>query len=224
MNRAQAKGFSLVEIMLGLTLGLILLLGFSRLLVASQGSYLAQDAAMRMQEDARFLLHKLAQEIRMAGMYGCTAFPPGFELPKRLEQPVSWDPAKKTLTLMTADVAAIGSLPDWSAVSDCLGSAALYHGKVTRPDQVSFYLRQLVYIHKGDELLLSGQGLVQNVKAFTITFGLAGSPMYYSAQLPPGRGADLRSVRLSLTLSDPQQRAADQTWHLAVALRNGWRL
>jgi type IV pilus assembly protein PilW len=53
------KGFSLIEIMLALALGLILSLGLTRLLLATQSSYLAQDAAMRMQEDARFLLQKL---------------------------------------------------------------------------------------------------------------------------------------------------------------------
>jgi type IV pilus assembly protein PilW len=224
MNKVRASGFSLVEILLALALGLILLLGFSRLLMATQGSYLAQDAAMRMQEDARFLLHKLAQEIRMAGMYGCTAFDPAVTPPKDFKQPVGWDSGKKTLTLITADVAATGSAPGWTALSDCTAAAALHTGKVTRPDQVSFYLRQLVYVHKGDELLLAGRGLAENVKAFDVSFGLAGSPMSYSPQLPPGRASDLRSVRLSLTLSDPQQRVADQTWHLVVALRNGWRL
>ena len=224
MNKLRAGGFSLVEIMLALALGLVLLLGFTRLLMATQGSYLAQDAATRMQEDARFLLHKLAQEIRMAGMYGCTAFDPAVTQPKDFAQPVRWDSASRTLTLISADVAASGSTPDWTALSDCTAAATLHKGKVTRPDQVSFYLRQLAYVHKGDELLLSGQGLIQNVKAFTVSFGLAGSPMHYSPQLPPERAADLRSVRLSLTLSDPQQRVADQTWHLVVALRNGWRL
>lgn len=224
MSKRQSNGFSLVEIMLAMALGLVLLLGFSRLLIATQGSYLAQDAAIRMQEDARFVLHKLAQEIRMAGMYGCTALAAPASLPKALEQPVRWDRSSNTLSLITADVASTGSTPDWTVVSDCLAPATLYAGKVARPDRVSFHLRQLVYAHRGNELLLSGQGLIQNVKAFTVTFGMAGSPMHYSPLLAPERAAELRSVRLSLTLSDPQQRAADQTWHLLVALRNGWRL
>lgn len=214
------KGFSLIEIMLALALGLILSLGLTRLLLATQSSYLAQDAAMRMQEDARFLLQKLAQEIRMVGMYGCTAFDATVSVPKAFEQPLRWDQQKQSLTLITADT---GGSPDWTVVSDCKAAAKLYKGRVVRPEQVNFYLQQLNYVYTGDELQLNGRGLVQNVKAFSVSFGLAGTPMHYSPELPAARAADLRSVRLSLTLTDPQQRTADQTWHVAVALRNGWR-
>lgn len=213
------KGFSLIEIMLALALGLILSLGLTRLLLATQSSYLAQDAAMRMQEDARFLLQKLAQEIRMAGMYGCTAFEVTASVPELFRQPLRWEPQRQTLSLITADA----GNPDWTAVSDCQTAAKLYVGKVTRPEQVSFYLRQLNYRFTGNEIQLEGQGLVQNVKAFNVSFGLAGTPMHYSPELPAARAADLRSVRLSLTLTDPQRLTADQTWHLVVALRNGWR-
>ncbi|MFS2159863.1 PilW family protein [Pseudomonas sp. Pseusp122] len=213
------KGFSLVEIMLALALGLILSLGLTRLLMATQSSYLAQDAAMRMQEDARYLLQKLAQEIRMAGMYGCAAFEAAASVPEVFRQPLRWDRQKQTLSMITTDT----GNPDWTVVSDCKAAAKLYVGKVTRPEMVNFHLRQLNYRFTGNAIQLEGQGLVQNVKAFSVSFGLAGTPMSYSPDLPVERVADLRSVRLSLTLTDPQQRTADQTWHLAVALRNGWR-
>ena len=66
-----AKGFGLVEIMVALVLGLVVVLGVIQIFLASKNTYVTQNASARMQEDARFALSKLMQEIRLTGMYGC---------------------------------------------------------------------------------------------------------------------------------------------------------
>lgn len=67
----RQAGFSLLEAMLALSLGLLVLLGGNRLFIAASQSWQAQEAAARMQEDARHALQRLAQSLRMAGMFGC---------------------------------------------------------------------------------------------------------------------------------------------------------
>ncbi len=66
-----ARGFSLVELMIGMTLGLILLLGVTSVLISNQRTYTTEDNLSRMQESARLAYDFLARDIRMAGYIGC---------------------------------------------------------------------------------------------------------------------------------------------------------
>jgi type IV pilus assembly protein PilW len=66
------------------------------------------------------------------------------------------------------------------------------------------------------------QVLVNNVSAFNVTFGLAASATDVAASsiaAPTSDPARIRSVRLSLTLTDPNNRVANQTFNV-VAARN----
>ncbi|RBL66546.1 pilus assembly protein PilW, partial [Pseudomonas sp. MWU13-2625] len=66
MNRADS-GFGLVEMMLALALSLVLVLGVAQVFIAAKNTYQSQSAAAYLQEDARFVLSKMLQEIRMVG-------------------------------------------------------------------------------------------------------------------------------------------------------------
>jgi type IV pilus assembly protein PilW len=68
--RAQ-RGFSMVELMVALAIGLIVLLALSKLFVGTKKSYNTQDALARVQENGRIAMHLLIRDIRMAGYYGC---------------------------------------------------------------------------------------------------------------------------------------------------------
>ncbi|MDU8441926.1 prepilin-type N-terminal cleavage/methylation domain-containing protein, partial [Pseudomonas syringae pv. actinidiae] len=132
-----SRGFGLIEIMVALVLGLVVSLGIIQIFTASRGTYQSQNAAARMQEDARFILSKLIQEIRMSGMYGCLSFnsytpvSPAIAWPTALNTPILWDNASKTLTLVTSDVGTAGSTPTWTIVSDCQTTTQLYSGART---------------------------------------------------------------------------------------------
>lgn len=65
------RGFSLVELMVAMTIGLIVLLALSQLFVGTKRSYNTQDALARVQENGRIAMHLLIRDIRMAGYYGC---------------------------------------------------------------------------------------------------------------------------------------------------------
>ncbi len=63
----RQQGFSLVEIMVALTLGLVLLGGTITLYASSKDSYRLQENIAGMQENARFAIHALRRDVEMAG-------------------------------------------------------------------------------------------------------------------------------------------------------------
>jgi len=69
--RRRLRGFSLVELMVALTIGLIILAAVSTLFVNSKQTYTTQDSLARLQENARFAMHFLIKDLRLAGYYGC---------------------------------------------------------------------------------------------------------------------------------------------------------
>jgi len=64
-------GFGLVELMIGMTIGLILLLGIGYLFIGSQRTFRTQDDFSRIQESMRYALDQMATDVRMAGYAGC---------------------------------------------------------------------------------------------------------------------------------------------------------
>jgi type IV pilus assembly protein PilW len=188
-----------------------------------------------MQEDARFVLSKLTQEIRMVGMFGClgaiTDSSTAGDFNASQLAPISWDNANLKLTLVTADVGANGGAPTWTVVSDCRNTATAYTGTRTPATGfLAFPIRRLIYSFSNNKIMMgSGAGvptqfvLVDNVSAFSVSFGLASSATDVAASSyssNPSDPARIRSVRLSLTLTDPNNRVRDQTFNVVAALRN----
>lgn len=69
-SAAPQRGFSLVEIMIATTLGLVLLAGLSQMFVSSKQGYRVQESGARMQENARFAMEYLSRAIRQADFWG----------------------------------------------------------------------------------------------------------------------------------------------------------
>jgi len=68
---APAGGFSIVEMMVAVTIGLFLIGGATSMLVTSKRTYNLQDDLGRIQENGRFALEFLARDLRMTGYFGC---------------------------------------------------------------------------------------------------------------------------------------------------------
>ncbi|MBV4456596.1 prepilin-type N-terminal cleavage/methylation domain-containing protein [Pseudomonas sp. COR58] len=234
MNRRN-RGFGLIELLVALALGLIVVLGVVQIFIAAKNTYASQNSAAAMQEDARFVLSKMIQEIRMVGMFGClgtiTDSSSAGDFNASQVTPISWDNANLKLTLVTADVGGSGGTPTWTVVSDCRNSATAYTGvRAAASGQIAFPIRRLVYSFSNNQILLgTGSGtptqaaLVNNVSAFSVMFGLAASATDVAASTyssNPSDPARIRSVRLSLTLTDPNNRVRSQTFNVVAALRN----
>ncbi|TWD43812.1 PilW family protein [Pseudomonas sp. SJZ131] len=231
----SSKGFGLIELLIALALSLIVVLGVAQVFISAKNTYVSQNTAAAMQEDARFVLSKMIQEIRMVGMFGClgTVIDASSIGDFNASQitPIIWDNANLKLTLVTADVGSGGGTPTWTVLSDCKTSATAYTDlRAPASGQMAFPIRRLIYSFSNNQLLMgSGHGtpaqavLINNVSAFNVSFGMATSTSDVAATsytTNPSNPALIRSVRLSLTLADPKQRVRNQTFNVVAALRN----
>lgn len=72
-NTVNQFGFSLVELMVALALGLVLIFGAIQVFTASKQTYRVNEAMSRLQENARFAMDILTRDIRQAGFMGCSS-------------------------------------------------------------------------------------------------------------------------------------------------------
>lgn len=68
MSRARSGGFSLLELMIALVVGLVILAALGQVFVAGQSSYSLQDRFGALQENGRYALYFLQRDIRNAGL------------------------------------------------------------------------------------------------------------------------------------------------------------
>lgn len=227
--RSRQAGFGLIELMIALALGMLVVLTVTQVFLSARHTYLAQHSAAMAQQDARFVLSKIAQEIRMIGMFGCLPTDRIVDAPVAFQIPIAWQGSatSRSLTLISADVGSHASQPDWTVVSDCKSYAQSYSGPrtVLAPGETAFALRRIFYWYEDHQLKVGANKavLLDNVIAFDMSFGVSGSGSDQSVQryeANPTRLDSIRSVRIALTLRDPELQVKDQVYHLVVALRN----
>lgn len=80
MQRAAAAGFTLVELMVAITIGLILLAAIGQLFVTSRATHGIEEALARVQENGRFATDFIAKDLRMAGYLGCATGRPNADI------------------------------------------------------------------------------------------------------------------------------------------------
>ncbi|WP_084196912.1 PilW family protein [Solimonas soli] len=69
--RSRLRGFSLVELMIALLLGLLVIGGASSVFLSNKQSYRTNEAIGRLQENARVAFDLIARDIRNAALTGC---------------------------------------------------------------------------------------------------------------------------------------------------------
>ena len=62
--KLRHAGFGLIELMVALALGMLVVLAVTQMFLSARHTYLAQHAAAIAQQDARFVLSKIAQQSR----------------------------------------------------------------------------------------------------------------------------------------------------------------
>ncbi len=68
---SRCKGLSLIELMVAMVIGLLLLTGTASMFISNKRIYREQNDMGRLQENARFAMQILTEDIRMAGYAGC---------------------------------------------------------------------------------------------------------------------------------------------------------
>lgn len=71
MNKGKQSGFTIVEMMVALVLGLILFAGMVQIYLSTKRTHTITEGLSRLQESTRFSLDMIARDIRMAGFVPC---------------------------------------------------------------------------------------------------------------------------------------------------------
>jgi type IV pilus assembly protein PilW len=71
VNMNKSRGLSLIELLISMVLGLTLATGVVQIYVGSNTTERDREARQRIQENGRFALNFLSQQVRMAGYLGC---------------------------------------------------------------------------------------------------------------------------------------------------------
>ncbi|MDQ0738490.1 hypothetical protein QF045_001350 [Pseudomonas sp. W4I3] len=132
---------------------------------------------------------------------------------------------------MTAHAGDGAGKPDWTVVSDCKEAAQAYTGTApaVAPGQIRFAIRELTYTYETGQLKISTPSapakavLMDNVRAFDLSFGVAAGPESTDVVRYDSHPADaslIRSARILMTLQDPTGRVKDQSYSVVAALRN----
>ncbi|MEP7243380.1 MAG: PilW family protein [Gammaproteobacteria bacterium] len=72
MSRAHCRGFSLVELMVAMTISLILLGGVLAVTYSSKVTYRENERVARLQENGRAAVELMLRDMRAGGFHGCT--------------------------------------------------------------------------------------------------------------------------------------------------------
>lgn len=76
LKRHGSQGFSLIELMVAMVLGLVMIAAIANMFTGSSQSYRQDEAATRMQDELRYALSQIARDFEMAG-YWAEVFDPG---------------------------------------------------------------------------------------------------------------------------------------------------
>ncbi|MBI3900123.1 MAG: PilW family protein [Gammaproteobacteria bacterium] len=71
--RRTSFGYTIVELMVALTIGLIILAAVSKIFSSSHSTYTLEEGLARTQEAGRFAMEFLSRDLRMAGYMGCSS-------------------------------------------------------------------------------------------------------------------------------------------------------
>ncbi|MFJ4386500.1 PilW family protein [Pseudomonas sp. NPDC089408] len=209
MRRVQ-RGFGLLELMLALAIGLMLLAVASQLFTAAHQTWRLQSTALRMQDEARQALLRMAQDIRMAGMFGCLRIEPDdFKDPvarQAFDQPLEVNTT--SLSLVVAELPGQAGAPEWFVQTDCNMKVLVQKVRDERYP-FAYPISRYVYQLKDNGLKFkrgtsNPQPLVENVRELR----------FERVQMPQGERVDI-----ALTLYEPTLKV-EQRHEVSVALRN----
>jgi type IV pilus assembly protein PilW len=124
MRDSMQRGFSVVELMVAVTLSMILMAGVLSIFASSKVTYLSNEKTARLQENGRMALDMIVRDIRAAGYMGCAKSVPfntTLNSPAALlwdySRPMqgfewtgaAWSPALTTAVIPAAQAASNGS-------------------------------------------------------------------------------------------------------------------
>jgi type IV pilus assembly protein PilW len=120
------KGLTMVELMVALVLSSLLTLGVIQVFIANKTSYRLQEAQARLQENARFALSVISNELRNAGHLGCASSSLTIDTGSIINGSLAIPPAPATFRPWTG-------IEGWEADGTAFGEAPRLVGGVFDP-------------------------------------------------------------------------------------------
>ena len=215
MNR-NVKGLTLIEVMISMTMGIFFLVVAMQYLLSGQQSYQSQDTGSRIQENARFAVDLIREQVRMAGYSDVSSIRPAFIFTDACGTTaingVSADPCARDTGSDQGDRLAIAMLSP--TLEDCLGNAV--SSMTTRIANVfwveingglsSLYCRG--WDIDAEEWLGTAQPLVDGIDQMQVQYGVFDNgsdtvTRYMNATAVEALNGwdDIRSVRVSLLVN-----------------------
>ncbi len=109
-NKSKQSGFSIVELMVAILIGLIILAGVIQVVLSSKTTFLGQEDMAFIQENARYAMETISKDIRSAGYWGCAGKNPK----TALVAPTTGTNAAKLLGVNPIESITDGSFPTFS--------------------------------------------------------------------------------------------------------------
>ena len=156
-NFKKQQGFSIIELLIAGLLGLILLAGVIQLFLGSNRNYTMQDELASLQEDGRFALMFLQNQIQSGGWLGDL---------KSGSMPLAVDISQSSDSTYDSFAVSYQALTDGVENRDCNGSVVSSGDVINR-----FYV-------SGTDLMCQGNGggtaqpLLSGIEAFQILYGV----------------------------------------------------
>jgi prepilin-type N-terminal cleavage/methylation domain-containing protein len=213
MKRACAQihihqaGFSLVEIMVALVIGIMMLLGVSEIFLTGSRSGVTSSDLARVQESGRIALELISKEVRRAGYKGCVnsateLVTGGITYP---DQAITGD--ANNITINYARLDATGGFPE----VDCNNQPLAAY-------QVTFSnCGSALCIQSNDS---GGQQQLTANTAMVVQYGrLQGNNIIWGIPPTALQWADVHVAQVDLTVTNPQGDVS-RTFRTTIDLRN----
>ncbi len=184
--RNAQRGLSLVELMIGIALGLVVILAVVYVFAGSRASYRHQESFSGVQEAGRIALEVLGRDIRMAGNPGCG------NLGALDHRSAAANPPEARFG---NDVALTGDQNTLTVVRGSAESTPLVAAPAANQIQVT-NLAALGAVAVGDRLLLSDCEFSEVLTVNAVLGNLVTASANLSRQFPPGRTGVMRLERI----------------------------
>lgn len=199
IKRNRVKGFTLVELLVAMTLSLLIVLGVTAVLIQSKSSYKYQEALARAQANGSAAIAVLEQELRLAGY-------PADPLN-------SVGGIKDTSTVSSV---AITYKAPVASYQNCVGTTSIGNDV-----DVQFSIGTQSGI---TGLLCNNNILSENVTTLTFSYGedtdADGLPNGYVAAASVSNWRNVVSIRTAISVDTENDDLSDLTFSTTVPLRN----
>ena len=227
-NRRRVAGFTLLELLVAMSLGLFLLAGLIQVLVTNREVFRVQENSSRMQEDGRFAVTVLNSAVSLAGYREDASLTMGTQFPNYTTQanpPAQTFQEGEVVNGTDNDIGGGDNIKDGTdaiairyrsdgAIRDCLGSIVgsglMSVNRFYVDDDDTLNCRSDVYNPStGAAVSSATQPLIDNVEDMQIRYGMnTGGPFrdvtaecYLDASVPIGTDNDCTALNFDRVVS-----------------------